>query len=382
MILFVLIVCIVFFGVNVYYFRRNRRVTQIMKDFKKLHKLTDGVTDFEDLVYGLTRFFEGEKGFNVDFYKKDRSKNVLRGRHSEGEIALLQKNSPAVQAFISLKSCDLRDSDRSDSARRQSSQKTWFVPLAMNKTAHCWAWRGCNNNSCACFKKDIPHCWTHSGKSLSEMFVRQEGRVRCISCACFLPVGVFRVSGEDLSDVHTLITSCAENVRSAVTCYRAGHAKTRDPLTGLPNRQGFFDHLDVQQRIAAQFNLPLSIGMFALDPMIYPSYHCEFGNDGLRLLEASLERSAILARFSEHIFSIIFVGTRKDDAFRILEGIRRYRLSANNRTHDGRRSTLSAGVAGFPEDMVKDEAVALYVKALSALEEAKTIRNRVVSYTP
>lgn len=374
MIMFGYVFFLVFFAT--FLFWEIKRTDAELKDFVEMHCLTDGVVDIEEII-GRLEGLCGKKDFRVfGFYKIDRKKKELKMEFDKERFSLLAK-SPEVWAFTICKPYNDLGSQKPSTRPKRDGPDIWHAPLAMSKSVPCWIWRACKNKQCACYSKKESACWLNSGKSLSEMFKHDKVKIRCMGCSCFTPIGVFRMSGENISRIHTLLQHCSGNVRTAVIHGRLGHGKLRDDYyRELLSQTNLLDHISVQLRIAAEYNHPLSICMLALD--------CT--DDAIRVDPRDLARHIHysfegyeMGCYEEDIFSIVFPETSKEIALKHVERLREH--MAQKDLYEGLTISISAGVAGFPED-VKDGEGSLYRMALIALAEAQQAGNRVVGYSP
>lgn len=152
-----------------------------------------------------------------------------------------------------------------------------------------------------------------------------------------------------------------------------------DPLTGLPNRSGLFEHFDRDLRRARRFRRPLSVIMFDVDH--FKRINDEFGHaSGDRvlaefgqLLLANLRDVDTVCRWGGEEFLVVCTETAPQHATRLAE-----RILAEARAHGFPCPcpiTASAGVAALRED---DSLETLVQRADRAMYEAKRAgRDRV-----
>ena len=185
------------------------------------------------------------------------------------------------------------------------------------------------------------------------------------------------MTGENIPRIHTMLKQCSGNVRTAVIHGRLTYGNARDADTGLLSQSGLKEHISVHLRIAAEYNHPLSICMLALD------YTKAATMVNLKDLSAHIngfcKGSGIMGRYEQDILSIVFPETSKETALNLVEGLREDIV--NDGLRNGQALSISAGVAGFIED-VKDGDSSLHRMALIAFGEAQQVGNRVVGYSP
>jgi diguanylate cyclase (GGDEF)-like protein len=176
-----------------------------------------------------------------------------------------------------------------------------------------------------------------------------------------------------------------ERLERRVLRAKLAELATRDSLTGLYNRRHFEEILKAEM---ARINRYGGYGtLVMLDVDFLKPYNDTLGHlvgdEGLKqladLLRSHLRVTDVLARFGGDEFALIMTGTSKREGFEAVERLRRLVESHPFRGADVLpfgRLTVSAGVAGCPEDGTDYEA--LVRKADAALYEAKHQgRNRV-----
>ncbi len=130
-----------------------------------------------------------------------------------------------------------------------------------------------------------------------------------------------------------------------------------DELTGINNMRNFFLMADNQEKLARRFNRPFSICMLDADNL--KKVNDRYGHfAGTRLIQqvaemitANVRGSDIAARYGGDEFVILFSETSKVDAITAVERIVGG-MAAKPFDFEGADilTTLSAGLAGFPED--------------------------------
>lgn len=168
------------------------------------------------------------------------------------------------------------------------------------------------------------------------------------------------------------------------------HAEMRrlsqtDPLTGLYNRRGLDERMQVEILRAKRYRHPLSVMMIDIDH--FKNYNDTHGHpEGdvilkqvADLLQIHVRETDVVARYGGEEFLILLTETSKAAALEVAEKIRaavgKQPFPHADSQPEG-RLTISLGVATFPEDLA--EAGNLVQKADAALYTAKrTGRNRV-----
>lgn len=160
---------------------------------------------------------------------------------------------------------------------------------------------------------------------------------------------------------------------------------TRDPLTGLFNRGYFHERVTGEVARAQRNGQPLTIAMVDVDH--FKSFNDTHGHAAgdlvLQAIAVALRRSFrktdIVSRYGGEEFVIVMPDTDLGAASRKLEDVRRSIESARTQTSTGKtvNVTISAGLAGFPNDGMKEEE--LLAIADARLFQAKDGgRNRIV----
>jgi diguanylate cyclase len=158
---------------------------------------------------------------------------------------------------------------------------------------------------------------------------------------------------------------------------------TSDPLTGLLNAL-YFRHLLREEVMPAaqQSGEPVSLALIDLDSFhsVNTTYGRKAGDAVLQgfvqVLRETLPDSAVLARHSGDEFAVILPETRVDDAFTLLEELRRRFAGFAFAEWPDLHRTCSVGLAAFPAHGNSD--VELVREAEQALYGAKTTgRNKV-----
>ena len=155
-----------------------------------------------------------------------------------------------------------------------------------------------------------------------------------------------------------------------------------DALTGLANRMCFQEQITANIDFATRYKQPFSVVMADIDHFknVNDTYGHEMGDDVLRavgqLLRDTCRKGDMPARYGGEEFIIILPMARLDAAVMAAERIREG-MSLLSLLPDGKRVTLSLGVAEFKRD---EEMKELVKRADDALYRAKESgRNRVCS---
>jgi diguanylate cyclase (GGDEF)-like protein len=158
-----------------------------------------------------------------------------------------------------------------------------------------------------------------------------------------------------------------------------------DGLTGLFNRRHFEDTLDEQIERAAAEGWPLSLLLLDLDH--FKQYNDRWGHtegdSELRRVAALVQRTVrstdIAVRYGGEELAVLLPSCAKDQAVGVAEKVRQAVGSGTQRpSRFGARTTVSVGVATFPED--GRVARGLVDTADAALYQAKALgRDRVVA---
>jgi diguanylate cyclase (GGDEF)-like protein len=169
---------------------------------------------------------------------------------------------------------------------------------------------------------------------------------------------------------------------------RIRHQAYHDPLTGLPNRASFTEHLDEAMRRAKRAGWPLALLFLDLD--LFKRVNDSLGHDaGDRLLRVAAERiqravreADMLFRMGGDEFTVLLEDLRGPEeaaqvAGRVLEGI----AEPLSVAHHEIAVTASIGIALYPRDDTVGER--LVKSADTAMYRAKELgRNRYAFFAP
>lgn len=158
-----------------------------------------------------------------------------------------------------------------------------------------------------------------------------------------------------------------------------------DELTGVFNRRYFNQRFDREMQRALRYDRPLSVVMIDIDHFkTYNDHHGHLMGDQVlqevaSLLERSIRKADILARFGGEEFVILLPEIDKERGRKVAEKLRRVVERADFPKEDTQplgKLTVSLGLAAFPEDSRR--APELLERADQALYTAKTLgRNQV-----
>lgn len=164
---------------------------------------------------------------------------------------------------------------------------------------------------------------------------------------------------------------------------------TTDGLTGLRNHRFFKNTLDFEVKRGRRHPHKLALCMMDIDhfKQFNDTHGHQAGDEVLRkvgkILQDNLRSTDVVARYGGEEFAIILLDTSAEEAFttanKVVDLVRRAEFEGQELQPVG-RLTISAGIAGFPDDA--DEAAPLIRCADLALYEAKRRgRDCVVRYT-
>src|SRR6056297_4244144 len=155
----------------------------------------------------------------------------------------------------------------------------------------------------------------------------------------------------------------------------------RDGLTDLYNHKAIHEFLFVEIQNAVRYGKSLTVAMVDIDGFkeINDQYGHKTGDlvltDFAELMNARLRDSDIIGRYGGDEFLIIFTDTKIEDAYGIID---RLRKNAEKSQGAGIGITISAGIASMDEKCTADELVA---RADEALYKAKQKgKNMVIDY--
>ncbi|XXJ21077.1 GGDEF domain-containing protein [Desulfovibrio caledoniensis] len=233
------------------------------------------------------------------------------------------------------------------------------------------------------------------------IFLLQCGLSLTVVVAALLPVSLLH---DQMYNMAALILAAALVLGIALFCgarlmrlLEGAHDKiadltTHDDLTGLPNRNWFFDRLDEEIARAERYGNKLALVMVDLDHFrqVNDAFGHPLGDLALaevaRLLAANVRTSDVVARYGGEEFMIILPETDADRAARAAEKLRMV-VEVNDISLEGPeiKVTISCGVADLasvsPQRGSRRDA--LVVAADRAMRRAKLNgRNQVLVHAP
>jgi len=159
-----------------------------------------------------------------------------------------------------------------------------------------------------------------------------------------------------------------------------------DDVTGLNNMRNFFLLSDVQEKIAQRYNRPFAVCMIDADELkaINDRHGHLAGTAVIRhmaaIITANIRKSDICARYGGDEFVIMLNETSRKDVIAVVERIVSS-MAVTPLDFEGKKlsTTLSAGIAGYPEDGADVRTV--MANADQAMYESKRSgKNRVTLF--
>ena len=159
---------------------------------------------------------------------------------------------------------------------------------------------------------------------------------------------------EEIDRLALLATQLAIAVQNARDYRDKLELATRDPLTGIHNRRFFYEALETEVSRTERYGSPVSLVIFDIDD--FKSINDRFGHAaGDEVLRRITEIAAELIRPSDGFarlggeeFGLILPETQQLDALLVADRVRT--AVARHKLTNGRRVTLSAGLASCPQD--------------------------------
>ena len=164
------------------------------------------------------------------------------------------------------------------------------------------------------------------------------------------------------------------------------HRSSVDSLTGLYNREAFGEHLETELTRSRRHHHPLSVGMIDVDQFkqINDDHGHASGDAALASFAEAMRQefrtTDLIARLGGDEFVVMMPETTPANATAKMERFARaieQRSFAVLRRGPGLKLTLSAGVAGVPND-VEDPARLLETADQRLLAAKRAGRNRVI----
>ncbi len=185
-----------------------------------------------------------------------------------------------------------------------------------------------------------------------------------------------------IAHMGTLLTGENEEARREVE-----RLSLTDDLTGINNMRNFFLLADNQERLAHRFKRPFAICMLDADNL--KKVNDRYGHfAGTRLIQqvaemvtANVRGSDVAARYGGDEFVILFTETCKDDAQTAVERIVGG-MAARPFDFEGESilTTLSAGLAGYPEDGADVRSVMAHADEAMYISK-RSGKNRLTLYS-
>lgn len=155
-----------------------------------------------------------------------------------------------------------------------------------------------------------------------------------------------------IAHLGAMLAGEAENARREVE-----RLSLTDDVTGINNMRNFFLLADVQEKLAKRYERPFAICMIDADGLKkINDQHGHFAGTALirqvaEITSKNIRNSDICARYGGDEFVIMFNETSKQDVIRAVERIVTG-MADSSFDFDGvaLSSTISAGLAGYPED--------------------------------
>ena len=184
-----------------------------------------------------------------------------------------------------------------------------------------------------------------------------------------------------IAHLGAMLSGETENARREVE-----RLSSTDDITGQHNMRHFFFLADVQLKMARRYQKKFAICMLDADNLKETNDHYGHfaGTEMIRhigaIISASIRETDIPARYGGDEFIIMFTECSREDALLVVQRVL-HRIEKAPLAHEGNLlyTTLSAGIAGFPDD--GDSVRTLMAKADKSLYESKhTGKNRVTMY--
>ncbi len=138
----------------------------------------------------------------------------------------------------------------------------------------------------------------------------------------------------------------------------------RDPLTGLPNRRGMWEHLNYEYNRSQRYNLSMSVLICDIDH--FKKVNDSLGHDGgdfilkevAKVISNTLRKQDIVARWGGEEFLFLLPETNTYDAYVVAEKVRA-RIADTDFTYNGEKATvtLSFGFANVSDKPAIDQAI-------------------------
>ena len=179
-------------------------------------------------------------------------------------------------------------------------------------------------------------------------------RGHSIGTVVFLRPATEPLTGDALDLLRLLVDQLAVAIQNARDYRDRLEQAIRDPLTGLYNRRFFFEALEKEVRRCERYGASASLVLFDVDDFKTVNDKCGHcaGDEVLRRIAAIvgplLRPSDSFARIGGEEFALLLPETQQLDALLVADRLRT--AIARTRIIDGRRITVSGGVASCPGD--------------------------------
>ena len=393
------IVTLVLSGLTIFAFYMLSLKKKQLEDMKVLFADLQGVSGFDNIIKVIVQKITTSaevRGFLKRSTDGEHLEGDLKSKDGKGEskkisISILEPSAP-INAFYNLKPCGYRRKLEADQVLAAiSGWDTTFIPVSMRGEGKCWKLNNCTDKTCDCFKKSYKTCWLRSDLNFrgETLTTPREKASRCLSCRCFLPVGVFAVKGGNPHEINDYLRYTFSGlVKGSLLFDQAVDSSTRDPLTNLFNKRVLLDSLVEMCALHKRGKRTVSFCMFDIDH--FKTFNDAYGHpDGDKLLKelssllaSAVRQSDVCARYGGEEFAIIFPDTDKGTAFGVTEKFRA-KVEAHqflaDRKPSVRQVTISMGIAAFPTDA--DSPDELIEMADKALYYSKRTRNTLTAYS-
>jgi len=157
-----------------------------------------------------------------------------------------------------------------------------------------------------------------------------------------------------------------------------------DSLTGLFNRRRFEAVLATEFKRSVRHKLPLSCLVLDIDHFkaVNDSFGHAAGDDVLKstvkLIRENIRDIDTAARWGGEEFIVLAPNTYKENAFTVAERIRSAMSSQSFTSAQGKKITISIGIAGLPDSSIQTMEQLIHSADLSLYEAKKRGRDQVI----
>ncbi|MBI5074268.1 MAG: GGDEF domain-containing protein [Nitrospirae bacterium] len=217
-------------------------------------------------------------------------------KNSEALNSVLKQLSADVKLFIEL---SLRETD--------DSWDEWLSLTTQGVVVKCWEKKNCRNTDCPAFMRTDGRCWLIAGTMCSGK-VRGEFALKYKSCTqC--EVYQESVFGDPVTEIYEHLLTLVHSFRHTQDKLRS--LATRDPLTGLHNRNYFNEIIMNEVARTKRYGNSFSIVMLDIDNFkwVNDNYGHVFGDKLLRdcaaIMSEAVRASDIIVRFGGDEFLVV-----------------------------------------------------------------------------